>query len=212
MLWLQKSASIQPRTDRLNNKLESFAEVTQALEAKLAPCAGHWIVEKVFVTLRCKDSTVSLAGVTHFYSQHLAFIADQIEDLYGSKHDDDLYVFTVPDDEVKVWLVTQIRRMAVTVGIELVDETGYEKSSNSLHAQADAEFAALVTESEQRYEQEQDKKPRHGKIKIRSVAQVLQAFHEMGCTEQELQVERTNLFFDSAYRRFWATGDWLDSA
>ena len=95
---------------------------------------------------------------------------------------------------MKVWLVTQIRRMAVTVGIELVDETGYEKSSNSLHAQADAEFAALITESEQRYEQEQDKKPRHGKIKIRSVAQVLQAFHEMGCTEQELQVERTNLF------------------
>ena len=80
------------------------------------------------------------------------FIADQIEDLYGSKHDDDLYVFTVPDDEVKVWLVTQIRRMAATIGLELVDETGYDKSSNSLHAQADAEFAALVTESEQRYD------------------------------------------------------------
>ena len=69
-----------------------------ALGAKLAPCAGHWIVEKVFVTLRCTaDKTVTLAGVTHFYSQHLGRIADQIEDLYGSKHDDDLYVFTVPE-------------------------------------------------------------------------------------------------------------------
>ena len=66
---------------------------------------------------------------------------------HGSKHGDNRFVFTYPDDEVKAWLIAQIRRMAETVGLELTDKTGYENSNSSLQTQADAEFDALVTEN-----------------------------------------------------------------
>ena len=129
-----------------------------------------------------------------------------------------MYDFTVPDEEVALWLVMQLRRLAGNIGLELVDETGYNHSFYArcnMHARTDAdiEYDALVTESEERHEEEQDKTRKIRKTrKTRSVAHVLQAFHEMGCTEQELQIERTRLFFDNAYRLFWTQGDWLDSA
>ena len=84
-------------------------------------------------------------------------------------------------------------RLAGNIGLELVDETGHEHSCHArcnMHARTDAdlEFDALVTESEQRHEEEQDKTRNIRKTrKTRSVAHVMQAFREMGCTEQELQ-------------------------
>ena len=187
--------------------VELRAILAAKLKAKIAETAGDWNVANVHMTIKMTGDKIAIEGKVIWMDNFFHDLIGQIADMLGKRVDDNTFIFTVPDDDVGKWLVRQLINNGKKLGVDVSDTTGLAQT-REIEYPSDADIEDAIRMTDTRFN-DSTKYEQRRKRRRYAVTRVLDAFREMGMTEDELGYERVMMYADCAYRRFWTSGEWI---